>query len=122
MRSVAGRVASRAFARILRVLADLIVIKMLIQFSAHPVRWFSLLSLPMFLVAPLLFILGTFKFNRAGELVVAEVFDLPLQAAGGVALLVGLNLFLLGFLAELQTKVSGLFRRRSAITVREAAR
>ena len=34
-------------ARIFRVLADLVGIKMLIQFAAHPIRWFSLIALPM---------------------------------------------------------------------------
>ena len=47
--------------RIFRVLADLIGIKMLINFAAHPIRWFLLLSLPLFFVAPALFMLGFVK-------------------------------------------------------------
>jgi hypothetical protein len=43
-------------------------------------------------------------------------------AAGAVAWLVAVNVFLLGFLAELQVKVSKFFRRRIAITAREASR
>jgi glycosyltransferase involved in cell wall biosynthesis len=36
--------------RVFRVLADLVGIKMLIQFAAHPIRWFTLLALPLFLL------------------------------------------------------------------------
>jgi hypothetical protein len=39
-----------------------------------------------------------------------------------VAALFGFNVFLLGFLAELQLKASRFFRRRVAITATEAAR
>lgn len=102
--------------RIFRVLADVVVVKMLIQFAAHPIRYFGLLALVPFLLAPFLFALGT--FDMSGQ---AAGVDMPLQAAGGVALLVAANLFLLGFLAELQMKASAFFKRRSAITAREAA-
>jgi hypothetical protein len=49
-------------------------------------------------------------------------FDMAAVAAGSVALLVAMNVFLLGFLAELQVKVSKFFRQRISVTAREATR
>ncbi len=108
--------------RIFRVLADLIGIKMLINFAAHPIRWFLLLSLPLFFVAPALFTLGFVKVTGAGEWRWFESYDLAAVAAGAVAFLVAGNVFLLGFLAELQIKVSRFFRQRISVTAREASR
>lgn len=108
--------------RIFRVLADLVGIKMLIQFSAHPIRWFSILSLPLFFIAPALFTLGMVKTTRQGEWIWFHDFDMAAVAAGAVALLVAVNVFLLGFLAELQIKVSRFFRQRISVTAREASR
>ena len=118
---VAGR-SKYGLGRIFRVLADLIGIKMLIQFAAHPIRWFWILSLPLFVSAPLLFMLGMVKTNRAGEWHWFGDFDLAAVAAGAVALLFAANVFLLGFLAELQIKVSRFFRQRISVTAREASR
>lgn len=108
--------------RVFRVLADLIGIKMLIQFAAHPIRWFSLLALPLFVLSPVLFVLGFVKAYRDGHWVWFEDFDMSAVAAGAVALLIATNVFLLGFLAELQVKVSKFFRQRISITAREASR
>lgn len=108
--------------RIFRVLADLLVIKMLIQFAAHPIRWFFTLALPMFLVSPVLFALGLVKITRTGSLELAPKMELDFFAAGAVTLLVAVNVILLGFLAELQIKVSQFFRHRISITAREASR
>jgi hypothetical protein len=108
--------------RIFRVLADLVGIKMLIQFSAHPIRWFSLLSLPLFLLAPMMFVLGVVKLTHEGEWLLFEDYDMAAVAAGSVALLFAANVFLLGFLAELQIKVSKFFRQRISVTAREASR
>lgn len=108
--------------RIFRVLADLIVIKMLIQFAAHPIRWFSILALPLFVVAPCLFALGVVKTTREGEWIWFQHYDMAAVAAASVAWLVAANVFLLGFLAELQIKVSRFFRQRISVTAREASR
>jgi hypothetical protein len=43
-------------------------------------------------------------------------------AVGAVAVLTSLNVVLLGFLAELQVKVSRFFRHRISVTAREAVR
>ncbi|MFY9341395.1 MAG: glycosyltransferase family 2 protein [Planctomycetota bacterium] len=109
-------------ARVFRVLADLVGIKMLIQFAAHPIRWFSLLALPLFVVAPALFLLGFVKAHRDGHWEWFGDYDMAAVAAGAVASLVALNVFLLGFLAELQVKVSKFFRQRISVTAREASR
>ncbi|MCB9877168.1 MAG: glycosyltransferase family 2 protein [Planctomycetes bacterium] len=108
--------------RIFRVLADLVGIKMLIQFAAHPIRWFTLLSLPLFVLAPLMFALGFVKVTREGQWLLFGDYDMAAVAAGSVALLFAMNVFLLGFLAELQIKVSKFFRQRISVTAREASR
>jgi glycosyltransferase involved in cell wall biosynthesis len=108
--------------RIFRVLADLLGIKMLINFAAHPIRWFWILSLPLFCTAPALFVLGVVKITRDGEWLWFVDYDMAALAAGAVAFLVAANLFLLGFLAELQIKVSRFFRQRISVTAREASR
>jgi len=117
--------------RIFRVLADLVAIKMLINFAAHPIRWFWLLSLPLFIFAPMLFLLGVVKAadqESAVRLGTPEGtwlwfvdFDIAAVAAGAVSFLVAANVFLLGFLAELQIKVSRFFRQRISVTAREAS-
>jgi glycosyltransferase involved in cell wall biosynthesis len=109
-------------ARVFRVLADLVGIKMLIQFAAHPIRWFSLLALPLFVASPVLFVLGFVKVHRDGTWQWFGDYDMGAVAAGSVALLVAMNVFLLGFLAELQVKVSKFFRQRISVTAREASR
>ncbi|MBL8723544.1 MAG: glycosyltransferase family 2 protein [Planctomycetes bacterium] len=108
--------------RIFRVLADLVGIKMLIQFAAHPIRWFLLLSLPLFVLAPMMFMLGFVKVTREQQWLLFGDYDMAAVAAGSVALLFGVNVFLLGFLAELQIKVSKFFRQRISVTAQEASR
>jgi hypothetical protein len=108
--------------RVFRVLADLVGIKMLIQFAAHPIRWFTMLSLPLFVLSPLMFALGFVKGHTDGSWEWFGDYDMAAVAAGAVALLVAMNVFLLGFLAELQVKVSKFFRQRISVTAREASR
>lgn len=109
--------------RIFRVVADLIVIKMLIQFAAHPIRWFGLLSLPLFLVAPFLFILGFYKLAPTRDSIeLMDRFDSTFITAATITLLIAMNIGLLGFLAELQLNVSKFFRRRISVTATEATR
>jgi len=109
--------------RIYKVLADLVVIKSLVEFAAHPVRGFLLLAMPLFLAAPLLFYVGFFEFKADGTRL-APRFQVVYLTAGAVALLVAMNLFLLGYLAELQLRVAGRMKRRaggrmSEVTVAE---
>ena len=102
--------------RIYKVLGDLVVIKSLIQFAARPIRGFLLLALPLFLAATLLYSMGfiaLFEFRPVGE---RGLTVFPFTSAS-VALLVALNLFLLGYLAELQLRVSGRLKHRAGVRV-----
>ena len=114
-------VSKYGLGRVFRVLADLVGIKMLIQFAAHPIRWFSLLAMPLFVLSALLFLLGFVKYTRGGLELFGDT-DMAAVAAASVALLVTMNVFLLGFLAELQVKVSKFFRQRISVTAKEAAK
>lgn len=110
--------------RIFKVAADLIVIKMLIQFAAHPIRWFGLLSLPLLLLGLAFIVVGivdtTPMFDE--NAVARDVpFNVVAASAGVVAMTIGFNVFLLGFLAELQLEVSRLFSRRISVVSSEAA-
>ena len=121
-------VSKYGLGRVFRVLADLVGIKMLIEFAAHPIRWFSMLAMPLFLLSPIMFMLGFVKLVRSSadpEVFVWQWFgdyDMAAVAAGAVSLLIAMNVFLLGFLAELQVKVSKFFRQRISVTAREATR
>ena len=61
------------------------------------------------------------KYTRDGLQLFGDT-DMAAVAAASVALLVTMNVFLLGFLAELQVKVSKFFRQRISVTAKEAAR
>ena len=115
-------VSKYGLGRVFRVLADLVGIKMLIQFAAHPIRWFTLLALPLFLLSGVMFLLGFVKLEHGGVLIWFGDYDMAAVAAGSVSLLIAMNVFLLGFLAELQVKVSKFFRQRISVTAREASR
>ena len=108
--------------RVFRVLADLIGIKMLIQFAAHPIRWFSLLALPLFLIGGFMMMLGFVQVVRGEWRFIHDGgFDMAAIGAGAVGLLFAGNVFMLGFLAELQIRVSRFFRQRTAVTAKEAS-
>jgi glycosyltransferase involved in cell wall biosynthesis len=107
--------------RIFRVVIDLVVIKMLIQFAAHPIRWFGILALPLFLGFVVLLVMG-FVTPVDGELRFAWDYDIVLVSGAAVALLFAADVFLLGFLAELQLKASRFFRRRTTVVSVEASR
>ena len=77
------------------------------------------LSLPLLLATPVLFAMGFLKFSNWE--VVGVAFDTYNVTAGVVVLLVAMNVVLLGFLAELQLKVSRFFRKRVSVTAREAS-
>lgn len=107
--------------RIFRVVLDLVVIKMLIQFSAHPIRWFGILALPLLLAGLLLLSIAFVKLDHGTWQILTDYDDVYMSGAGILALLT-LNVFMFGFLAELQLKASRFFRRRVSITAVEASR
>src|SRR5690606_32823730 len=86
--------------RIFKVMVDLFTVKMLIQFSAHPIRGFCRLALPVFLLTGGLILVGMFRFTEEG-LAFEPHYDTLMIAGASACLMVALNLFLLGFLAEL---------------------
>jgi glycosyltransferase involved in cell wall biosynthesis len=107
--------------RIFRVVIDLVVIKMLIQFAAHPIRWFGILALPLLMINVAMLAIGLLQFDDSG-VDLRWNYDNFYMAGAAVAALFAFNVFLLGFLAELQLKASRFFRRRISITATEAAR
>lgn len=82
--------------RIYKVLLDLMVIKTVATFASRPLRWFALLSLPLFLVAIVMFA-HTF-FNL---LLGRSAISLPLAGTGVVFLASAVILLCSGALAEL---------------------
>lgn len=109
--------------RVFRVLADLVGIKMLIQFAAHPIRWFTLLAVPLFVLGTMMMILGFVQVRRGEWFLFHDgAFDMAAIGAGAVGLLFAGNVLMLGFLAELQIRVSRFFRQRTAVTAKEASR
>ncbi len=99
------------FGRIFRVLTDLLVLRLIVRFAAHPVRYFGLASFPLFAAALVLSLLGLLKFQRGGTVVLLPRWDLYYMTASVVTAITALNLFLLGLLAELSVNVSGFFSR-----------
>ncbi len=106
--------------RIFRVVIDLVVIKMLIQFAAHPIRWFGFLAMPLVVAFLALLTIGFVKLDH-GDIYISPSYDIVYMSGAAVAALFAANVFLLGFLAELQLKASRFFRRRVSITASEAA-
>jgi hypothetical protein len=106
-------VSKYGISRVLRVAFDLMSVKMIATFAAHPIRWFALLSLPIFLLGALFFVLGLVLFSFAGkeDLQLLQTWDLGYMTCSLVLVLMASNLFLLGLLSELAIKASGFFRK-----------
>ena len=81
--------------RIYKVLLDLMVIKTIASFASRPLRWFALLSLPLFALALLAF------GQTAIDLVTAGAISLPIAGSGVIFLSSALILLCSGALAEL---------------------
>lgn len=82
--------------RIYKVLLDLMVIKTIATFASRPLRWFALLSLPLFVLALLSFAQTYFDLASAdGE------FSLPIAGSGVIFLASAMILLCSGALAEL---------------------
>lgn len=82
--------------RIYKVLLDLMVIKTVATFASRPLRWFALLSLPLFLVAMLIFARTSF-----GLVLGHSGVSLPLAGTAVVLLASAVILLCSGALAEL---------------------
>jgi glycosyltransferase involved in cell wall biosynthesis len=80
--------------RIYRVLLDLLVIKTVAAFTARPLLWFALLSLPMLGIGALLF---AYTF---GAVLLAKPFSLPIAGTGLIFVTGAIILLSSGALAE----------------------
>jgi glycosyltransferase involved in cell wall biosynthesis len=95
--------------RTLRVLLDLLTVKMIAQFSHRPLHYFGLFSLPFGAVALVLLFMGTVDFatlrmeENWGEFTVFIVL---------LFIVVASYFVLLGLLGELVVTASGMHRRR----------
>ncbi len=108
-------ISKYGLSRAYRVLLDLLVVKMLGNFVAHPIRWFAIISLPIFLTGVVFFVLGLVMFSFKGktDFGLLEKWDLGYMTCSIVLVMTASNLFLLGFLSELAVKTSGFFKRKS---------
>lgn len=97
--------------RILKVLTDLMVVRMIARFAAHPGRYFGVASLPLWAASLFFALMGLFKFEREGGIHFLVRWDLSYMTASVVIGITALNFFLLGLLAELSVHVSGYFTR-----------
>jgi glycosyltransferase involved in cell wall biosynthesis len=82
--------------RVYKVLLDLTVIKTIATFASRPLRWFTLLALPLLIGATAVF-LHTFIVMARG----AAEFSLPLAGTGVLLLATSVILMLSGALGEL---------------------
>jgi glycosyltransferase involved in cell wall biosynthesis len=94
--------------RTVRVIFDLLTVKMLIQFASRPLHWFALMSLPFLLAASIFFVSGLVDIDTWR--VVGE-FKVTFPTIGVLFLILAVQLFLLGLLGELVVKSSGVHRR-----------
>lgn len=95
--------------RILRVLTDLLVVRLLVRFASHPIRYFGLVSLPLFFMSFGFTLMGLLKFGQGGVRFLGA-WDISYITCGVLTLVTALNLFLLGLLCELSVHVSGFFQ------------
>jgi glycosyltransferase involved in cell wall biosynthesis len=82
--------------RVYKVLLDLMVIKTIASFTARPLLWFTLLSLPLGLIGFCLLIAGLWPLSGAFSTV-----SLPLAGSGIIFLMSAFILFCSGALGEL---------------------
>jgi glycosyltransferase involved in cell wall biosynthesis len=82
--------------RIYKVLLDLMVIKTVTTFASRPLRWFALLSVPLFLGAA-----ATFAHCFVALMTGSSTLSLPVAGTGVILLASGMILLCSGALAEL---------------------
>jgi hypothetical protein len=88
--------------RIYKVLLDLMVIKTVASFTARPVLWFGMLSLPMLVVAAIAFTWTLVTFVSEGTL------SLPIAGCGVIFLSSAIILMGSGALGELVYKLGDM--------------
>lgn len=101
--------------RIYKVLLDLMVIKTVASFASRPMRWFALLSLPLFLVSCVALSSSAVSVVRDGSM------SIPIAGTGFVFLSSALMLLCSGALAEL-TYARGDVRDRDFLKLTRTVR
>ena len=93
--------------RIWRVALDIIVVKMITDFSSRPLRWFGLLSIPGLVLGFgfLLLALGSFSETRLESILVPSIVSFLLLFVSG-------HLLTMGIVGELSVKTSDFIRKR----------
>ena len=81
--------------RIYKVLLDLLVIKTIVSFAAHPLHWFSLLALPAAVISFAMLFTSIYEFARS------STFSLPIAGVGVLFGALTVILLLGGVLSEL---------------------
>jgi glycosyltransferase involved in cell wall biosynthesis len=94
--------------RTVRVIFDLMTVKMLIQFASRPLHWFALMSLPFTFASTMFFVAGLIDIDTWS---IVREFKVTLPTLGVLFLILAVQLFLLGLLGELVVKSSGIHRR-----------
>jgi glycosyltransferase involved in cell wall biosynthesis len=92
--------------RIYKVLLDIMVIKTVASFTARPLLWFGLLSVPMLLVG-----LGAFAYSLAQALWSKEGMSLSIAGTGVIFIAGALILFSSGAIAEIVYKTGDVRER-----------
>jgi hypothetical protein len=113
-------ISKYGIARVAKVFFDLMSVKMIVQFSAHPIRWFGMFSMPLFMASLGFFVFGIVQFRSDEGPGIAARWDALSISAALVTSIVGFNVFLLGFLSELLVNTSGVFAKRTARSLRHA--
>lgn len=101
--------------RIYKVLLDLMVIKTVATFASRPLRWFALLSVPLFVLACAAFV------HSLLELISGDDMSMPVAGSGIVFLASAMVLLCSGALAEL-TYARGDIRDREFLRLTQTVR
>jgi glycosyltransferase involved in cell wall biosynthesis len=96
--------------RILRVLTDLLVVRLIVRFSQHPLRYFAFASIPLFIAGGFLAMLGLLKFHPETGITLVDKWENHYMTASIVTMVAAFNLFVLGLLSELSVSVERLLR------------
>ena len=95
--------------RIYKVLLDLMVIKTVASFTARPLAWFALLSLPLSFIG-----MGAIAFALWKRLALGEALPLSIAGSGVLFIATSLILFLAGLLGEMIYRLGDLREDRLA--------
>jgi glycosyltransferase involved in cell wall biosynthesis len=95
--------------RIYRVLLDLMVIKTVSSFTARPLMWFAMLSVPMLLAGGL-----AFAYTLAAVIFSDKPFSLPIAGTGLIFTSAAMILILSGALAEVVYNLGDMREREFA--------